>query len=196
MCRLDLRGTGSSGGLAIDEYTADGARRLCRGDRLAGGAGVVQRAASACTARPTRGSTRCRSPAERPPALGAICAIYATDDRYTDDVHYMGGALQGDRPRRLRASTWSPMQRAAAGARGLRRRLARRVGARGSTTSTRGCCAGSRSRPTARTGATAPSDPDYGRIACPTMIVGGLGRRLPQQHLPHLRGPALPEARC
>ena len=31
---------------------------------------------------------------ERPPALGAICAIYATDDRYTDDVHYMGGALR------------------------------------------------------------------------------------------------------
>ena len=24
----------------------------------------------------------------------AICAIYATDDRYTDDVHYMGGALR------------------------------------------------------------------------------------------------------
>ncbi|MGZ4671249.1 MAG: CocE/NonD family hydrolase, partial [Ilumatobacteraceae bacterium] len=31
---------------------------------------------------------------ERPPALGAICAVYATDDRYTDDVHYMGGALR------------------------------------------------------------------------------------------------------
>ena len=31
---------------------------------------------------------------EQPPALGAICAIYATDDRYTDDVHYMGGALR------------------------------------------------------------------------------------------------------
>ena len=31
---------------------------------------------------------------ERPPALGAICAIYATDDRYTDDVHYTGGALR------------------------------------------------------------------------------------------------------
>ena len=31
---------------------------------------------------------------EQPPALHAICAIYATDDRYTDDVHYMGGALR------------------------------------------------------------------------------------------------------
>ena len=27
----------------------------------------------------------------RPPALKAIIPIYATDDRYTDDVHYMGG---------------------------------------------------------------------------------------------------------
>ena len=24
---------------------------------------------------------------ERPPALKAVCAIYATDDRWTDDVH-------------------------------------------------------------------------------------------------------------
>jgi hypothetical protein len=32
--------------------------------------------------------------AQRPPALKAICAIYATDDRYTDDVHYMGGTLR------------------------------------------------------------------------------------------------------
>ena len=30
----------------------------------------------------------------RPPALGAIVPIYASDDRYTDDVHYMGGALK------------------------------------------------------------------------------------------------------
>lgn len=33
---------------------------------------------------------------ERPPALKAICAIYATDDRYTDDVHYEGGAPKGN----------------------------------------------------------------------------------------------------
>ena len=26
---------------------------------------------------------------ERPPALKAIIAIYATDDRYTDDVHWL-----------------------------------------------------------------------------------------------------------
>jgi predicted acyl esterase len=27
----------------------------------------------------------------RPPALKAICSIFASDDRYADDVHYFGG---------------------------------------------------------------------------------------------------------
>ena len=31
---------------------------------------------------------------ERPPALKAIIPIYATDDRYADDVHYFGGAMK------------------------------------------------------------------------------------------------------
>src|SRR6266446_3098234 len=31
--------------------------------------------------------------ARRPPALKAIITICSTDDRYRDDVHYMGGAL-------------------------------------------------------------------------------------------------------
>ena len=31
---------------------------------------------------------------ERPPALKAIIPIYATDDRYADDVHYFGGAVK------------------------------------------------------------------------------------------------------
>ena len=31
---------------------------------------------------------------ERPEQLKAIIAIYATDDRYTDDVHYRGGVLK------------------------------------------------------------------------------------------------------
>ena len=31
---------------------------------------------------------------ERPPALKAICAIYASDDRWSDDVHWRGHALK------------------------------------------------------------------------------------------------------
>jgi predicted acyl esterase len=49
---------------------------------------------SACGARRTPASTRCRSACEQPPELKAICAIYATDDRWTDDVHWRGGALR------------------------------------------------------------------------------------------------------
>ena len=29
----------------------------------------------------------------RPPALKAIITVCSTDDRYADDIHYMGGAL-------------------------------------------------------------------------------------------------------
>ncbi|MFW5745137.1 MAG: CocE/NonD family hydrolase, partial [Spirochaetota bacterium] len=32
----------------------------------------------------------------RPPQLGAIVTVASTDDRYADDVHYMGGCLLGD----------------------------------------------------------------------------------------------------
>ena len=31
---------------------------------------------------------------EQPPALKAIVPIFASDDRYADDVHYYGGALK------------------------------------------------------------------------------------------------------
>ena len=31
--------------------------------------------------------------ARRPPALQAVVSVASTDDRYADDVHYMGGCL-------------------------------------------------------------------------------------------------------
>ena len=34
--------------------------------------------------------------ARRPPGLGAIVTVSSTDDRYADDVHYMGGCLLSD----------------------------------------------------------------------------------------------------
>ncbi len=37
----------------------------------------------------------------RPPALRAIAPVYATDDRYTDDMHFHGGALNASQPARL-----------------------------------------------------------------------------------------------
>src|SRR5690606_41451178 len=34
--------------------------------------------------------------ARRPESLGAIVSVCSSDDRYADDVHYMGGCLLGD----------------------------------------------------------------------------------------------------
>jgi uncharacterized protein len=93
VCRLDLRGTGSSAGRATDEYPLSELDDL--GDVIAwlaaqtwsnGRVGMFGYSYS--------GFNSLQLACERPEALGAICAIYATDDRYTDDVHYMGGALR------------------------------------------------------------------------------------------------------
>ena len=111
----------------------------------------------------------------RPPALKAIVPIYATDDRYTDDVHYMGGSLRlldvVDYPTYMIAMNALPPVPSIVGA-----GLARALAATGSTAPSPGCCAGSRSsrrRPVlaARLAADRRPDPDGAhrlrRIACP-----------------------------
>jgi putative CocE/NonD family hydrolase len=93
VCRLDLRGTGASAGDATDEYPPQEQVDL---------AAVIAWLAEQpwCTGRvgmfgtSYSGFNALQMAAERPPALGAICAIYASDDRYTDDVHYLGGLLK------------------------------------------------------------------------------------------------------
>ena len=45
---------------------------------------------------------------KRPPALKAICPMYFTDNRYTDDCHYKGGAMQMMFDVGRTASLWSP----------------------------------------------------------------------------------------
>jgi putative CocE/NonD family hydrolase len=89
-CRVDIRGTGSSPGIAMDEYTEletqDGydvvewlaAQPWCNGN--VGMWGISY-----------GGFTAIQVAALRPPHLRAIVPMYATDDRYTDDVHYIGG---------------------------------------------------------------------------------------------------------
>jgi uncharacterized protein len=90
VCRLDLRGTGSSAGDATDEYPvqeradlAEVIAWLAEQDWCSGSVGMFGTSYS--------GFNSLQMAAERPPALKAICAIYASDDRYTDDVHYQGG---------------------------------------------------------------------------------------------------------
>ncbi len=93
VCRIDVRGTGTSEGLATDEYPpvelddlADVIAWLAAQPWSNGRVGMFGYSYS--------GFNSLQAACERPPALGAICAIYATDDRYTDDVHYMGGSLR------------------------------------------------------------------------------------------------------
>ncbi|HET9223876.1 MAG TPA: CocE/NonD family hydrolase, partial [Roseiflexaceae bacterium] len=93
-CRMDVRGTGSSPGLVRDEYTLEetqdgydavewlAAQPWCNGN--VGMWGISY-----------GGFTAIQVAMLRPPALKAIVPVYATDDRYADDVHYNGGCLTG-----------------------------------------------------------------------------------------------------
>ncbi len=93
VCRLDLRGTGSSGGDATDEYPSREQADLALviawlADQpwCTGNIGMWGTSYS--------GFNSLQMACEQPPALKAIVAIYATDDRWTDDVHWRGGALK------------------------------------------------------------------------------------------------------
>ena len=93
--RVDLRGSGESEGLLEDEYLQleldDGVQVIkwladqpwCNGD--VGMMGISW-----------GGFNALQIAALRPPELKAIVAVCATDDRYADDVHHMGGCLLGD----------------------------------------------------------------------------------------------------
>jgi hypothetical protein len=90
--RVDIRGSGESMGLLFDEYAKqeqdDGveviawlaAQPWCNGS--VGMMGISW-----------GGFNGLQIAARRPPALKAIVSICSTDDRYADDVHYMGGTL-------------------------------------------------------------------------------------------------------
>jgi uncharacterized protein len=89
--RVDIRGSGESDGLLSDEYARQeqddaieiiawlAAQPWCSG--AVGMMGISW-----------GGFNGLQVAARRPPALKAIVTICSTDDRYADDVHYMGGA--------------------------------------------------------------------------------------------------------
>ncbi|MFQ5351226.1 MAG: CocE/NonD family hydrolase, partial [Thermoanaerobaculia bacterium] len=93
--RVDIRGNGDSDGLMSDEYTAQ---------ELKDGTEVIAWIAkqSWCDGRVGMfgiswgGFNALQIAALRPPALGAIVTLCSTDDRYADDIHYMGGCLLND----------------------------------------------------------------------------------------------------
>ena len=91
--RLDLRGTGSSSGIATDEYPAvERADLRTTIEWLAAQPWSNGRVGMFGTS--YSGFNSLQMAVEGVPALRAIVATYATDDRYTDDVHYCGGVLR------------------------------------------------------------------------------------------------------
>lgn len=91
-CRLDVRGTGNSPGIALDEYTAretqdgyDAVEWLAAQPWSNGNVGMWGISYG--------GFTSIQVAKLRPPSLRAIVPVMATDDRYTDDVHYVGGCV-------------------------------------------------------------------------------------------------------
>ncbi|MFP4644427.1 MAG: CocE/NonD family hydrolase, partial [Spirochaetales bacterium] len=93
--RVDIRGSGDSDGVLLDEYL-----RQEQEDGLA----ILRWIASQpwCTGKvgifgiSWGGFNALQIAALRPPELAAIITVCSTDDRYSDDIHHMGGCLLGD----------------------------------------------------------------------------------------------------
>jgi len=90
--RLDIRGTGASGGVLTDEYlereqsdNVDVIRWAAAQDWCNGRVGMWGISWG--------GFSALQTAMLRPPELGAICAVHATHDRFACDVHYVGGSL-------------------------------------------------------------------------------------------------------
>jgi hypothetical protein len=93
--RVDMRGSGESEGLLEDEYTKQehddcleimtwiAAQKWCTGD--IGMIGISW-----------GGFNGLQVAARRPKELKAVISLCSTDDRYADDIHFMGGKLLND----------------------------------------------------------------------------------------------------
>ena len=104
--RVDLRGAGDSEGVLLDEYLPqeqeDGLEVLAwlaAQPWCTGSLGMIGFSWG--------GFNGLQIAARRPPELKAVISMYSTDDRYADDVHYMGGCLLG-----VRQLSWSSVMMA------------------------------------------------------------------------------------
>jgi putative CocE/NonD family hydrolase len=190
VARVDLRGTGSSEGVAVDEYPASEQADLCRviawlaaQPWSTGAVGMYGTSYS--------GFNALQVAAEGPPALKAVIAIYASDDRYSDDVHYTGGAVKlldlVDYPLYMVALNALPPVPQVAGA-GWRERWRERV--EGLDPWILRWLSEQVDGPYWRQGSLRPG---YERIACPTMLVAGWAdgyRNATFRVLERLRAPA------
>ncbi|HUG61280.1 MAG TPA: CocE/NonD family hydrolase [Methylomirabilota bacterium] len=93
--RVDMRGSGESDGLMDDEYLpleqADAVEVIAwiaAQPWCSGKVGMMGK---------SWGGFNClQVAAHRPPALAAVLTVCSTDDRYADDIHFMGGCLLND----------------------------------------------------------------------------------------------------
>ncbi|RRQ22036.1 CocE/NonD family hydrolase [Thiohalobacter thiocyanaticus] len=93
--RVDIRGSGDSEGVLTDEYLQQ---------ELDDGVAIIEWLAEQpwCSGRVGMigiswgGFNGLQIAALQPAALKAVVSVCSTDDRYADDVHYMGGCLLGD----------------------------------------------------------------------------------------------------
>jgi putative CocE/NonD family hydrolase len=90
--RVDMRGSGNSEGVLEDEYLPQEQLDACEviawlAERpwCTGSVGMYGKSWG--------GFNALQVAARRPPALRAVISAYFTDDRYADDVHYMGGCV-------------------------------------------------------------------------------------------------------
>lgn len=93
--RLDIRGTGDSEGVIRDEYlkqeqddAVEAIAWIARQPWCTGKVGMMGISWG--------GFNSLQVAARRPPALKAIITVCSTDDRYADDMHYMGGCVITD----------------------------------------------------------------------------------------------------
>ena len=95
--RVDMRGSGESDGVLLDEYLAkeqDDALQviawIAEQPWCDGQVGMMGKSWG--------GFNGLQVAARQPPALKCVISVYSTVDRYADDVHYMGGCLLADNP--------------------------------------------------------------------------------------------------
>jgi putative CocE/NonD family hydrolase len=95
--RIDLQGTGNSEGLITDEYSDEEIafciqviNQIANLPFCDGNVGMMGKSWSAINSLMVAAEDNC------PPALKAIVVCCGSDDRYDDDVHYMGGAMMLD----------------------------------------------------------------------------------------------------